>query len=124
MAAVAQAVRPLQQLVALQPVGQLLNIAVPLRLRQRVEVIQRRLRPLGAGEIEPVGVNLLRIPRFLRRQLPHQAVRFARLPGLAQIARQPVGDPDTARIERQPLALQRGGLRPLAFALQRFGLLR
>ena len=38
------------------------------------------------GKIQTVGVNLFRIARFLARQLAHQRIRLAALPGAVEIA--------------------------------------
>ena len=117
-AAFPQTVSGFQHLIALQPINQLLNIAVPLRARQAVDMRQRRPLLIVTGEIQPVSVNLLRIVWFLLCQIAHQGIGLATLPGLPEILRQPVSNPYTAGIQRQPLPLKRCRLRPFALIFQ------
>ena len=70
-AAFSQAVSGFQHLIALQSINQLLNIAVPLRTRQAVDMRQRRSVLVMTREVQPVSVNLLRVVRLLLRQIAH-----------------------------------------------------
>ena len=83
---VAQAVGGFQHLVTLQAVRQRLNVAVPLVARQRVQMRQRRPVLIVTGQVQPAGVNLIRIARFLTCQLTHQVIRLAALTRAIQIA--------------------------------------
>ena len=124
MARIAQLISPRQALIGFQPVGEFLNIAVPLVARQRVEVRQRRALLVIAGKIEAVSVNLLRVCGFIARQRAHLRVGFNLLAGGAQITGQTVGHPHTIRVQRQTALLQYGGLRPVALIFQPLRLLR
>ena len=66
-----QAISGFQHLIVLQSINQLLNIAVPLRARQAVDMRQRRSVLVMTREIQPVSVNLLRVVRLLLRQIAH-----------------------------------------------------
>ena len=66
-----QAISGFQHLIVLQSINQLLNIAVPLRVRQAVDMRQRRSVLIMTGEVQPVSVNLLRVVRLLLRQIAH-----------------------------------------------------
>ena len=66
-----QAAGGFQYLIALQAVCQFLNIAVPLRARQAVDMRQRGSVLVMTGKIQPVSVNLLRVVRLLLRQAAH-----------------------------------------------------
>ena len=70
-AAFSQAISGFQHLIALQSINQLLNIAVPLRARQAVDMRQRRSVVVMTREVQPVSVNLLRVVRLLLRQIAH-----------------------------------------------------
>ena len=70
-AAFSQAISGFQHLIALQSINQLLNIAVPLRARQAVDMRQRRSVLVMTREVQPVSVNLLRVVRLLLRQIAH-----------------------------------------------------
>ncbi|SVF56325.1 Uncharacterised protein [Escherichia coli] len=70
-AAFSQAISGFQHLIALQAINQLLNIVVPLRARQAVDMRQRRSVLVMTREIQPVSVNLLRVIRLLLRQIAH-----------------------------------------------------
>ena len=69
--AVPQAVGGFQHLIALQAVGKFLNIAVPLAARQRVQMRQRGTVLIVSGKIEPAGIDLIRVGRFLAGKLTH-----------------------------------------------------
>ena len=78
---------------------------------------------VGAGEIQAVGIHLIRVFGLLLRQIAHQRIGFTALARAVEVFRQTIGYPDAVRVERQTLTLNLGGLRPLALALKRFRLL-
>ena len=106
----------------MQAVGKFLIIAVPLAARQRVQMRQRGTVLIVSGKIEPAGIDLIRVGRFLAGKLTHQGVRLAALTRAVEIARQTIGYPHVARRERQTTTLDFCclGVFPLIFQL--FGL--
>ena len=82
-------------------------------MRQRGPVL------IVSGKVEPVGINLIRIGRFLVGKLTHQGVRLAALTRAVEIARKTIGYPHVAGRERQTTTLNlcRLGVFPLIFQL-------
>ena len=121
-ATVAQAIGGIEHLITLQAVCKLLNIAVPLAARQRLQMGQRGTILVVTGKIEPVGIHLIRVGRFLAGKLTHQGICLTALACAVEIARQAIGDPHVAWRERQTTTLNLGGLGVFALVLQLLGL--
>ena len=85
-------------------------------MRQRGPVL------IVPGEIEPVGIHLIRVRRFLAGKLAHQGVRLAALARAVEIARETIRYPDVAWRERQTAALYFCCLGVFPLILQLFGL--
>ena len=59
------------------------HVVVPLRLRQGVQMAQCGVITIGTGQIQRIGVNLLRIRRAFCRQTRKSGIGPRRIPGFA-----------------------------------------
>ena len=83
-------------------------------MRQRGPVL------IVSGQVEPVGIHLLRVRRFLAGKLAHQGIRLAALARAVEIARETIRYPDVTGRECQTATLNFCRLSVFPLTLQLF----